>query len=109
MATDAFLFESGVAPNAAVMVPGRETAAWLLARVGDGHEAVVSVEVDASWWRLRRANGAMASMLEVRVSGAMGAGDVAAAIVRWAHGVGLTARASVHEGCVSVTLARLAD
>ncbi len=109
MATDAFLIESGVTPHAAVMAPGREIAAWLLARVADGHEAVVSVEVDASWCRLRRAHGSMASMLEARVSGAMGAGDLAAAIVRWAHGAGLSGRASVHEGLVTVTLARLAD
>ena len=94
-------------PSATVVT--REAGLWLLARVADGHEAAFDLELDERFWRARRAVGASASSFEARLPSPLSPGDLAAAMVRWAAGVGLTAKVT-HEGAAfRVTLTRPAD
>jgi hypothetical protein len=87
----------------------RDVAHWLHARVSDGHDAVFTLEVDARLWRIRRTLGATSSMFEAVVPGPLSPGDLAAAVVRWASTVGLTARTSHDDGVFRVTLVRPTD
>lgn len=94
-------------PSATVVT--REAGLWFLARVADGHEAAFDLELDERFWRARRAVGASASSFEARLPSPLSPGDLAAAMVRWAAGVGLTAKVT-HEGAAfRVTLTRPAD
>ena len=107
MATDAFApLTAHSNPHPTVAVISREAGQWMLARASDGLEATFTVEVDERFVRLRRAHGASSSLFEARVGGSLGAGDVTAAIARWAVGAGLSVRSSHDEGVFRVTLTR---
>jgi hypothetical protein len=84
----------------------RDAGQWMAARAADGLEATFSVEVDERYWRVRRSHGATSSMFEARLHGALSAGDVTAAIARWAVGAGLSVRSSHEDGVFRVTLSR---
>lgn len=84
----------------------RDAGQWMAARAADGLEATFTVEVDERYWRLRRVHGATSSMFEARLHGALSAGDVTAAIVRWAVGAGFTVRSSHDDGVFRVTITR---
>ncbi len=84
----------------------REAGQWMAARAADGLEAVFSIEVDERFWRMRRTHGATSSMFETRLHGPLSAGDVTAAIARWASGAGFSVRTSHDEGGFRVTLSR---
>lgn len=89
---------------------GREVAHWLTSRVHDsGHEAVFTLESDATFWRLRRAHGATASTIEARLPSEATPGDLAQAVARWAPTAGLSARVHADGGAVRVTLSRRQD
>jgi hypothetical protein len=94
-------------PSATVVT--REAAQWLLARVTDGHEALFDLDVDERFWRARRQVGASVSYFEAPLPSPLSAGDLAAAVVRWALGVGLAARAFHEVGSFRVSLTRPAD
>jgi hypothetical protein len=94
-------------PSATVVT--REAGLWLLARVADGYEATFDLELDERFWRARRAVGASSSSFEARLPSPLSPGDLAAAVVRWAAGVGLATKVT-HEGAAfRVTLTRPAD
>ncbi len=110
MATEAFAH--GTTPTGAHVVASvitREAGQWMMARASDGLEATFSVEVDERYWRVRRAHGATASMLETALPAPLSAGDLTAAIARWASGAGLTVRTSCEDGAWRITLTRHAD
>lgn len=107
MTTEAYL--RGKAQTGSHAVMPRDAAQWVMARVSDGNEASFSLEVDERYWRLRRAQGPTSSMFEARLTSPMSAGDLAAALVRWASAAGLTARHAHEDGHVRVSIARPAD
>lgn len=107
MTTEAFLRDKVQTGSYAVMP--REAAQWVLARVSDGNDGNFTLEVDERFWRLRRVCGATSSMFESRLGAPMSAGDLAAALVRWATAVGFTARHAHEDGALRVSIVRPAD
>lgn len=108
MATEAIV--RGAAVQGPSVGLSREAAWWFQARVADAHqESTFALETDERFWRARRVHGGTSSMFEARLPATWSAGDLAAAIVRWAAGAGLVARSSTEDGHVRVTLVRPAD
>lgn len=94
---------TGAHPTPAI---SREAGQWMAARAADGLEATFTVEVDERFWRVRRSHGSTSSMFEARLHGPLSAGDVTAAIARWASGAGFSVRSTHDESGFRVTLAR---
>lgn len=102
----------GYGSHASAALPSvihRDALGWILAGIADGHrEAMLSIEADERFWRLRRTHNNTASMFEAALTVPATARDVANAIARWAPSVGLTARVHVDDADnVRVSLARL--
>ncbi len=107
MASDALTHSSSqTGAHQAVSPITRDAGQWMAARAADGLEATFSVEVDERHWRLRRVHGATSSMFEARLQGSLSAGDVTAAIARWAVSAGFTVRTAHDDGVFRVTIAR---
>jgi hypothetical protein len=110
MATGSLVHPSAGAVTGQGTLVGREVAHWLSARVHDpGHEATFTLETDPRFWRLRRAVGSTASMIEARLPTSVTPGDLAQAVARWALSVGLSARVMAEGATFRLTLSRPQD